>query len=355
MKRNSLFRKVLTIALAGVIAVSSLACTKTEVKAASSATASSSAVANYTVTKDYDTAREVLRLVNQHRASLGLSQLKLDYNLTSTAMLRAAETIYISDPYDSYKLKNHIRPNGEAWYSAFPSTAYGAVAENIAAGQVSSSEVMDAWLNSSGHRANIEKANMNYIGIGCVIYNGVYRYYWSQEFASSLTSYIPETRTGKVTETVSTNTSEVANIGWTDVNGTWYYYDTNGNMETSCYRDGYWLGSDGAWNPSYSGGTWMCNGTGWWFQDGGWYPVNQWLKINGKWYYFTSSGYMDYSEYRNGCWLNADGSWNPSYSHGTWNYNAYGWWYEDNGWYPTNQYLWIDGVQYYFNSYGYWQ
>lgn len=80
MKRNSLFRKVLTIALAGVIAVSSLACTKTEVKVASSATAGSSAVANYTVTKDYDAAREVLRLVNQHRASRGLSQLKLDYN-----------------------------------------------------------------------------------------------------------------------------------------------------------------------------------------------------------------------------------------------------------------------------------
>ena len=30
-----------------------------------------------------------------------------------------------------------------------------------------------------------------------------------------------------------------------------------------------------------------------------------------------------------------------------------GWWYEDNGWYPSNQYLWIDGVKYWFDSTGY--
>lgn len=361
MKRNSLFRKVLTIALAGLIAVSSLACTKTEVKAASSATAGSSAVANYTVTKDYDAAREVLAILNAYRASNKLPALKLDYNLTNTAMLRAAETIYISDPKDDYRLEKHIRPNDTSWYTAYPSTVFStrkqnaSMAENIAAGQYTPHAVMSDWENSPDHNKNLLKANMKYVGIGCVIYNGTYRYYWAQDFSNVAIPYVPEYRTGQVTETVSANTSEILPHDWADINGTWYHYDSELNMETSCYRDGYWLNADGSWNKSYSGGTWKHNSVGWWYEDNGWYPKNQWLEINGNWYYFNANGYMDYSEYRNGYWLNADGSWNPSYSHGTWNYNAYGWWYEDNGWYPTNQYLWIDGVQYYFNSYGYWQ
>lgn len=64
---------------------------------------------------------------------------------------------------------------------------------------------------------------------------------------------------------------------------------------------------------------------------------------------------MDYSEYRDGCWLNSDGSWNTAYSGGHWLQNSVGWYYVDGNWYPRNQYLWIDGIQYYFNSYGYWQ
>ena len=79
------------------------------------------------------------------------------------------------------------------------------------------------------------------------------------------------------------------------------------------------------------------------------------IKIDGKYYYFTANGSMDYSEYRDGCWLGADGAWDPNYSHGTWKSDANGWWYEDNGWYPTSQWLWIDGVNYYFGANGYMQ
>ena len=64
---------------------------------------------------------------------------------------------------------------------------------------------------------------------------------------------------------------------------------------------------------------------------------------------------MDYGEYRDGCWLNDDGSWNENYSHGKWYQNSTGWWYEDDGWYPVNTYLWIDGYKYWFNSSGYWE
>lgn len=129
------------------------------------------------------------------------------------------------------------------------------------------------------------------------------------------------------------------------------------NIEVTVYKnewvDGVWYDANG--NNTYNGRLqWKSNSSGWWVEDtSGWYPQNQWQKIDGKWYYFTSSGYMDYSEYRDGCWLNSDGSWNQDYSNGKWQNDGQGWWYQDNGWYPRNQYLWIDGTRYWFNSSGY--
>ena len=104
-----------------------------------------------------------------------------------------------------------------------------------------------------------------------------------------------------------------------------------------------------------SSGSWKCDSKGWWYEySDGSYPKNTWLEIDGSWYYFTSSGYMDYSEYRDGYWLGADGSWNTAYYGGTWKCNEIGWWYSDaSGWYPSDQYLWIDGKMYYFFPGGY--
>ena len=118
--------------------------------------------------------------------------------------------------------------------------------------------------------------------------------------------------------------------------------------------DGQWYGADG--NTDYTGiGAWKSNETGWWYEDTtGWYPVSQWQKIDGKWYYFTADGYMDYSEYRDGCWLGSDGAWDETYGGGHWMTNGTGWWYEDDAdWYPVNQWLWIDGSCYYFYDTGY--
>lgn len=142
------------------------------------------------VTYDYTRAKEVLDIVNKERANNGLSALKLDKNLTDTAMLRAAETTV---------LFSHTRPNGKDWNTAFPSTVgIGSEGENIAAGQSTAAIVMNSWMNSSGHRANILDSDFKYIGIGCVIYNGTYRYYWAQNFASAMNPYVAETRTGQV-------------------------------------------------------------------------------------------------------------------------------------------------------------
>ena len=118
--------------------------------------------------------------------------------------------------------------------------------------------------------------------------------------------------------------------------------------------DGKWYDELG--NCTYAGTlSWKQNATGWWVEDSeGWYPVSSWQKIDGRWYYFCADGYMDYSEYRDGCWLGADGAWDERYSGGHWASDATGWWYADaSGWYPKNQWVWIDGACYYFESTGY--
>ena len=128
----------------------------------------------------------------------------------------------------------------------------------------------------------------------------------------------------------------------------------NASKYSNEWVNGQWYDANGS--ASYAPkGQWKQNGTGWWYEDAsGWYPANQWQKIDGKWYYFTADGYMDYSEYRDGYWLGADGAWVTSYSGGHWMQDGTGWWYTDNsGWYPVNQWLWINGSCYYFGADGY--
>ena len=140
---------------------------------------------------------------------------------------------------------------------------------------------------------------------------------------------------------------------WMIIDSEIYYFDQDGYMASNEWRDGYWLDADGKLGYKYKG-SWKQNDKGWWFEDeSGWYPKKQWQKIDGKWYYFIDDGYMDYSEYREGCWQGADGAWDEAYGDGHWGKNSKGWWYEDNGWYPKSQYLWIDGVKYWFGADGY--
>ena len=118
--------------------------------------------------------------------------------------------------------------------------------------------------------------------------------------------------------------------------------------------DGQWYYADGS-DTYVPKGQWKKNDIGWWYEDeSGWYPTSCWQKIDGKWYYFESDGYMDYNEYRDGFWLRSDGSWDETYYGGNWNLDENGWWYKDNtGWYPVNQWLWINYKCYYFDSNGY--
>ena len=101
--------------------------------------------------------------------------------------------------------------------------------------------------------------------------------------------------------------------------------------------------------------------TGWQGSDaGGWryYPAagefykDSWEEIAGEWYYFNSEGFMERGCYRDGYWINKDGT-RDSESDGEWKEDDGGEWYEDNGWYPSDMGLWIDGKYYWFGSDGY--
>ena len=112
--------------------------------------------------------------------------------------------------------------------------------------------------------------------------------------------------------------------------------------------------SSGSTTITPAKGTWKSDSTGWWFEEeDGSYPVWDWKYIDDNWYFFDRNGYMDSNGYRFGCWLRGDGSWDYVYSNGTWKSDSNGWWYEDNGWYPTSQWLKIDGYWYYFKADGY--
>ena len=98
--------------------------------------------------------------------------------------------------------------------------------------------------------------------------------------------------------------------GWLNVDGSWYYYDQNGNMKTGWVYSGgkwYYLKSDGAMATGWvqTGGKWYFMNksgamqTGWVKSGGKCYYMNSngamatgWLKDGGKWYYLNSSGAM---------------------------------------------------------------
>ena len=93
------------------------------------------------------------------------------------------------------------------------------------------------------------------------------------------------------------------------VDGKWYYFLDSGYMDYSGYRDGCYLGSDGAWVEEYYGGHWCSDSAGWWYEDAsGWYPAGQWLWIDGKCYYFETDGYLATNKYIDGYWVGADGA-----------------------------------------------
>lgn len=111
------------------------------------------------VTGEHAFIKQVVELVNIERAKEGLSPLSVDENVQAAAMVRAKEC------EQSF---SHTRPNGTSFSTALKeqNVSYRRAGENIAWGQKTPEEVVAAWMNSSGHRANIMNPNFTSIGVG---------------------------------------------------------------------------------------------------------------------------------------------------------------------------------------------
>lgn len=116
---------------------------------------------------------EVVRLVNEARSQKGLQPLTANWELSRIARYKSqdmADNHYFSHTSPTYGTPfQMIRSFG---------LTYSTAGENIAYGQKTPRAVMDAWMNSSGHRANILNPNFKQIGVGYSPDGN----YWTQEF-----------------------------------------------------------------------------------------------------------------------------------------------------------------------------
>ena len=117
--------------------------------------------------------QEVIRLVNEIRAQNGLKPLSHNWELSRVARYKS------KDMMDN-RYFSHTSPVYGSPFQMIKSFGiiYKSAGENIAKGQSTPKTVVDAWMNSSGHRANILNASFTQIGVGYVP-NGRY---WTQMF-----------------------------------------------------------------------------------------------------------------------------------------------------------------------------
>lgn len=118
---------------------------------------------------------QVVELVNIERSKELLPPLTLNASLRASARLRSQEIIDVW---------GHTRPDGSAFYTSV-TIAYCKVGENIAAGCTTPARVVQMWMGSPGHRANIMNPYYTMIGVGCYYDSAQpYRIYWAQIFAT---------------------------------------------------------------------------------------------------------------------------------------------------------------------------
>ena len=119
---------------------------------------------------------QVIQLVNVQRTKAGCRALALDARLSRAApphSIDMAKRRYFSHTsLDGRTFAQRIRAQG---YTG------SIIGENIAAGYPTPKAVVDAWMKSPGHRANILNCRYTAIGVGSAV-GGPYRYYWTQDF-----------------------------------------------------------------------------------------------------------------------------------------------------------------------------
>lgn len=125
-----------------------------------------------------DYKAQVVALMNQERAANGVGPITQSSTLDALAQIRAQEIV------QSF---SHTRPNGTSCFTVFEENGvtYMVAGENIAAGYGTPEAVMQGWMDSEGHRANILNGSFGQVGIGYYTDpNSGYGTYWVQIFSN---------------------------------------------------------------------------------------------------------------------------------------------------------------------------
>ncbi|MCH0570850.1 CAP domain-containing protein [Streptomyces sp. MUM 136J] len=127
-----------------------------------------------TVSPEAAVEAEVLRLVNEERAKVGCSPLAANSSLTALAEA-------FSEDMAARGFFDHTDPDGATpWDRAAKAGITDLGGENIARGQADAAAVMEAWMNSPGHRANILNCDFKTLGVG--VHYGSGGPWWTQDF-----------------------------------------------------------------------------------------------------------------------------------------------------------------------------
>ncbi|MFE7272367.1 CAP domain-containing protein [Streptomyces sp. NPDC057623] len=119
-------------------------------------------------------AAEVLQLVNQERAQVGCSAVAANSSLTDLAQ-------DFSEDMAARGFFDHTDPGGASpWDRAAKAGITDLGGENIARGQADAAAVMEAWMNSPGHKANILNCDFKTLGVG--VHFGAGGPWWTQDF-----------------------------------------------------------------------------------------------------------------------------------------------------------------------------
>jgi uncharacterized protein YkwD len=123
-----------------------------------------------------DIELEVLDLTNAERAKAGCTALRGDDKLALAAREHSTD-MGVNGYFD------HNSQDGTSPWDRIRKAGYDSPgAENIAAGQTTAAEVMAAWMNSPGHRANILNCQLKALGVGYYKGSKGYGTYWTQDF-----------------------------------------------------------------------------------------------------------------------------------------------------------------------------
>ena len=191
----------------------------------------------------------------------------------------------------------------------------------------------------------------------------------------------------KQAATTQTDTTSSTTSGWVNQDGSWYYFDGNGNPVKNAWQGSYYLKSDGkmaqsewiydasyqAWyylksDGSYAYSTWQGN---YYLKSDGKMAINEWVydATYQAWYYLKSDGSYVYSAWQGNYYLKSDGkmainewvydatyqAWyyltsDGSYAYSTWQGNYY---LKSDGKMAVNE--WVDGGRYYVGADGVWK